>query len=249
MLEISVPAGTAEAWVSRPADGQERPGVLFFMDAIGLRPQIETMAERIAGWGYVVLAPNVFHRAGSVAELAPRGDLTEPGAREAFMAAAMTRVRALTTDLAVPDIAAYLQALRELPGVGPGPLGATGYCMGARLAMRAACLHPDEVAACGCFHGGGLVTDAEDSPHLGLGAARAEFVCAHADADRSMPPEAVDTLGEALTEAGLAHVNEVYAGSRARLHDGGHLGVRRGGRRAPLRRPAGPAGPDAGLSS
>ena len=56
------------------------PGVLFYIDAIGLRPQIEKMADRIASWGYVVLAPNVFYRDGSAAELAPKEDLREPGA-------------------------------------------------------------------------------------------------------------------------------------------------------------------------
>ena len=84
--------------------------------------------------------------------------------------------------------------------------------MGARLAVRTADLDP-EVAAVGGFHGGGLVTDAEDSPHRGLPTARAEFVFGHADNDRSMPPEAIVTLGEALRGAGLTASNEVYEGA------------------------------------
>ena len=70
-----------------------------------------------------------------------------------------------------------------------------GYCMGARLAVRAANLDRAVVAAAG-FHGGGLVTDDPDSPHRGLPDARAEFVFGHADQDRWMPPEAVAELGE-----------------------------------------------------
>ena len=203
--------GLAEAYVARPDDG-DHPGVLFLMDAIGLRPRIAEMCQRIADWGFVVLAPNAFHRAGHIADLAPTADLREPGEREAFFADAMPRVQALTSDLAEQDIAAYLQALRHLPGVADGPVGVTGYCMGARLAVRAANLDPG-VAAVGGFHGGGLVTDAEDSPHRGLGHARAEFVFGHADNDRSMPPEAVEALGRALAEAGLTASNEVYAGA------------------------------------
>ena len=91
-------------------------------------------------------------------------------------------------------------------------MGVTGYCMGARLAVRSANLDPDVVAV-GGFHGGGLVTDADDSPHRGLSRARAEFVFGHADNDRSMGPEAIETLGETLRSAGLTASNEVYEGA------------------------------------
>lgn len=216
LIELSTSVGPAEAYVARPpgddADRQQHPGVLLFMDAIGLRPRIADMADRIASWGYVVLAPNVFHREGTVAELAPRGDLRDPEQRAAFMGEAMRRVQAMTSEAAVPDIADYLVALRRLPGVPERPVGVTGYCMGARLAMRAAALD-DGVAAVGCFHGGGLATDAPDSPHLGLDQTRARFVFAHADNDRSMPPEAIAVLGRAIDHAGLEAVNEVYDGA------------------------------------
>lgn len=215
-IEIPMPdGGVAEAFVARPRleSGGEHPGVLFFMDAIGLRPRIEEMVQRIADWGYVVLAPNVFHRDGRIEDLAPTGDLTQPDERGAFFQHhAMPRVNALTADKAERDIPAYLQALRGLPGVDTGAVGVTGYCMGARLALRAAGLDP-EVAAVGGFHGGGLVTDDEDSPHTRLSRARAEFVFGHADHDRSMPAEAIVRLGEVLRDAGLTVSNEVYDGA------------------------------------
>jgi carboxymethylenebutenolidase len=213
-IEIPMPdGGVAEAYVARPlAESGERPGVLLFMDAIGLRPRIAEMMQRIADWGHVVLAPNVFHREGRVEELAPTTDLTRPGEREAFFGQAMPRVRRLTPELAERDIRVYLDNLRALPGVSMSAMGTVGYCMGARLAMRAGALDP-EVAAVGCFHGGGLATDDADSPHRGLTRARAEFVFGHADNDRSMPQHAVVTLGEALREAGLTATNEVYDGA------------------------------------
>ncbi|MGG5257659.1 dienelactone hydrolase family protein [Phycicoccus avicenniae] len=209
LVDVPVPGGSAEAHLSLPPAGHG-PGVLLVMDAIGLRPQIAAMCDRIASWGYTVLAPNVFHREGTVAELAPTGDLRTAEGREAFMGLAMPRVGRLTSDLSRPDVAAYLEALRGLHTVDDGPVGVTGYCMGVRIALRAAGDHPDDVAAVGGFHGGGLVTDEPDSPHRSLATARAELVLGHADHDRSMPPEAVAALDEAARDAGLTATNEVY---------------------------------------
>ena len=210
-ITLTLPDGDAEAYVAPAAGGRPAPGVLLVVDAIGLRPQIEQMADRIASWGYTVLAPNVFFREGAAAYLAPQTDLREPGAREAFMPSAMQRVRALTTDLLARDLPAYLAALRALPEVAGVRVGVTGYCMGARIAVRAAGLDP-AVVAVGGWHGGGLVTDAPDSPHLALATARAAFAFGHADSDGSMPPEAVEALGAALDAAGLEAVNEVFPG-------------------------------------
>jgi carboxymethylenebutenolidase len=197
-IEIPVPDGTTEAYLAGP-DDRSAPGVLFYADAYGLRPQIEQMMERIAGWGYTVVAPNVFHRDGTVAELADEREHV------------FDRVKGLTPDQVLADAAAYVAALRER--CADGGLGTTGYCMGARLAVRTGNAHPDDVVAVGGFHGGGLATDHDTSPHLGLGNARAEFVFGHADNDTSMPPEAVGRLGEALSATGLLFINDVYAGA------------------------------------
>ena len=183
------------------------------MDAFGLRPRIQEMAEEIASWGYVVMAPNVFYRDGSVAEVAPQGDLTTPAGREAFFTVAGPRIGHLTSELAVRDNDAYLATLRSLPEVTPGPVGVVGFCMGTRLAMRAAGHHPDDVAACAGFHGGGLITEAPDSPHLELATARAEFLFGNADNDGSMTVEDTANLGEALAAAGLTATNEIYEGA------------------------------------
>ncbi|MEO5320516.1 dienelactone hydrolase family protein [Arthrobacter sp. CC3] len=214
LIEIPAAEGVAEAVVARPSTGAGPfPGVLLYMDAFGLRPRIHDMAQRIADWGYIVLAPNVFYREGTAEELAPETDMTTPAGREAAGAAAFPRVGRLTTDKALPDIDAWVDALRKLDGVAPGPIGTVGYCMGARLAVRTATSHGEAVAACAGFHGGGLASEAPDSPHLGLGNARARFVFGHADHDRSMNPDAVGRLGQALSAAGLEAANEIYAGA------------------------------------
>ncbi len=204
-LDIATPDGTAEAYLTGSG-----PGVLLFIDAIGLRPQIEEMSDRIAGWGYTVLAPNTLYRSGTAAETSPTGDLREPGAREEFFEQVGPRITELTSARLAGDIPAYLEALRAHSD--GEPVGTVGYCMGARLAVRAANLDPAVVAVAG-FHGGGLVTDDADSPHVGLPSARAEFVFGHADNDRSMTPEVVERLGQALADAGLTATNEIYPGS------------------------------------
>jgi carboxymethylenebutenolidase len=204
-IEIDAADGTAEAYVAGAAGD---PGVLFYVDGIGLRPQIHDMVDRIASWGYVVLAPHVFYREGTAVELAPRRDLREPGAREEFFESLGSRIPDYTPDKSAPDADAWVRTLRERAA--DGPIGTTGYCMGARLAVRTAGQFPGLVAAVGGFHGGGLVTDAEDSPHRSIDASTADYVFGHADQDRGMTPEHVAALEESLQAAGRPHLNEIY---------------------------------------
>ncbi|MFV0533927.1 MAG: dienelactone hydrolase family protein [Cumulibacter sp.] len=215
LIEIPVGDATAEAYVARPDTTSDKalPGVLLFIDAIGLRPVIAQMADRMASWGYVVLAPNIFYRLGTAQETSPDRPLTEPGAREEFFKEMMPRVGGYTPNLSGPDTDAWLTALAHQPGVAAGKVGVTWYCMGARLATRAAGDHPDVVAAVGGFHGGGLVTDEPDSPHHSLSRARADFVYLHADADPSMPAAAIAALGDSLAAHGLRASNEVALGA------------------------------------
>ncbi len=211
-ITITTHDGEADAYFTRPQTG-EHPGVLLFMDAIGLRPQIEQMADRIAGWGYAVLAPNLFYRSGTATELAPADGLRTQEQRDAFFKGVRPRMAALTTERAMSDTAAYLDALGGLKGVADGPFGTTGYCMGGRLAFVAAATFPDRIAASGSFHAGGLVGDGDDSPHLLAGSVRAELVFGHADHDRSMPAKAIATLESALDEAGVTYDSQVYKGA------------------------------------
>lgn len=211
-ISITTPDGEADTYVTRPDEGTH-PGVLLLMDAIGLRPQIEQMADRIAGWGYAVMAPNLFYRAGSAQELAPTVDLREPGTREGFFKSIRPHMRQLTTERAMADVGAYLAALHGLPGVAEGPVGVTGYCMGGRLSFVTAATYPDQVAAAGAFHAGGLVGDGDDSPHLLADRVRAELVFGHADQDRSMPAGSIAILEATLDQAGVTYDSSVYSGA------------------------------------
>ena len=209
-----------EAYVARPDESTGSvplTGVLFFIDAFGLRPRIAEMAERIASWGYVVLVPNVFHRYGSVAETSPTGPLTTPEAREEFFRSLMPRLSDLFSpdqrDQLLGDLRGYVVALHHVEGVSQRPIGITGYCMGTRLGILTAGEAGEGVAAVGGFHGGSLVTDAPESPHLALARARAEFVFGHADNDRSNTPDDIAALERALDDAGLSYRSAVYEGA------------------------------------
>jgi len=208
MIDIRTPDGVADAYLARPDDGEPHPGVLLLMDAFGLRPQIERMSDRIAARGFVVLAPNLYYRAGRAPDL-ELPDLANAD-RQAMMAQLRPLMGALTPEVIVRDGGAYLDRLQELSR---GPVAITGYCMGVRNGWRIAAAHPDRVAALGGFHGGGLVTDAPDSPHLSAGSLSAELYLGSADQDPSMTPENVAELERALDEASVTYTSEVYEGA------------------------------------
>jgi carboxymethylenebutenolidase len=209
-IDIQTPDGTADAYLTRPESGDRHPGVLFLMDAYGLRPQIEQMADRIGERGYAVLAPNVFYRAGR-APVLPFPDMSKDDARSEFFGRVRPLMGQLTPEALAGDGAAYLD---ELAKVADGPVAITGYCMGARLGLRIAAAYPERVAALGGFHGGGFVTNEPDSPHRAAGALRAELYLGHADQDRSNSPEQIAALDRALDDAGVRHTTEVYEGAR-----------------------------------
>ena len=209
-VEVTTPDGVADAYLARP-DDQPRPGVLFIMDAFGLRPAIAEMADRIAADGYVVLAPNVLYRAGR-APVLPVPDMADPEQRTSFLEAVRSLMGQLTPERLAADSAAYLDYLGEVAS--PGPVAITGYCMGGRVGWRIAAAHPDRVAALAAFHPGGLVTDAPDSPHRSAADVKAELYFGFADQDPSMSADQIATLKRTLEESGARYRSEVYDGAR-----------------------------------
>ncbi len=208
IIDIKTPDGVADAYLTRPEDGERHPGVLLIMDAFGLRAQIERMADRIAAHGFTVLAPNVFYRGGR-APVFEMPDLATVD-RQELMATLGPLMGALTPEVIVSDGGAYLDALAEYSD---GPVAITGYCMGVRVGWRIAAAYPERVAALAGFHGGGLVTDDPESPHLSAASLSAELYLGHADQDASMTPEHVAELERALDEAGVSYVSELYEGA------------------------------------
>ncbi|MFF3906295.1 dienelactone hydrolase family protein [Streptomyces sp. NPDC001848] len=211
-VDITTEDGTADAYLVHPDDDSPHPAVLLYMDAFGLRPNLKKMADRLAGHDYTVLVPNVFYRHGR-APVVELPDFIDPSARPEIFQQIMPMMRALTPERVERDAGAYLRRLADCPRAADGPVGVTGYCMGARLALRTAGTHPKRVAAVAGFHGGQLATDKPDSPHLVADRITAEAYFGHADQDHSLPPEQIDRLEKALTDAGVRHRCEVYEGA------------------------------------
>lgn len=208
-LEVRTADGATRAWTYRGGEGS-RPGVLLYTDAYGVRPSMHEIAERLAGLGYVVLLPNVFYRAGDYPPFDKATVWSDPPERARLMAL----LQSLTPERVRSDARAYLDALAAQPGVRRDRLGATGYCMGGRLSFLTAALHPDDVRAAASFHGGGLVTDAPESPHRLAGRVKAALYLAVADEDRGCTPEMQGALAAALGAAHVRYALELYPGKR-----------------------------------
>lgn len=211
-VDVRTGDGAADAILARPEEDGPHPGVLMFMDAFGIRPRLEEMAARLAAEGYVVLVPNVFYRSGR-APLVDLTDLRDPDRRGHIFGQLQPMMAALTPDLAVRDVDAYLAYLSGHAGVSDGPFGTVGYCMGGGLALRTAAHFPDRIGAAASFHGGRLATDAPDSPHRLVDRITAEVYVGHADQDGSATPEQQQVLADALTSAGVRFAAELYEGA------------------------------------
>ena len=211
-IDIPTQDGVADAYLAHPDDAAPHPGVLFYMDAFGLRPRLMHMAERIASHGYTVLVPNVLYRHGR-APVIDLPDFIDLSQRLDVLERVGPLIQALTPDLVTRAASAYLDWLASSPLTTGRPVGVTGYCMGVRLALRTAGNHAERVAAVAGFHGGRLATDAPDSPHLLADRITAELYFGHADQDPSLPPEQIQRLQKALDAAGVRYHSEVYEGA------------------------------------
>jgi carboxymethylenebutenolidase len=208
-LEIPTAAGNAEGFLYRPDDDGDFPGVIHLTDIAGIRPAYHRMARRLAEQGFVVLLPNIFHRVSKL----PVFDF-EPKMGDERTMKRLGELRAgLDVPQAAADAGAYIDFLLAHKGVRPGPVGVVGYCFTGSMAVRAAAIRPEAIAAAASFHGGGLATDQPDSPHLLLPKITARLYFGHAVEDRSMPQAAIDKLDASLMARGGRYESEVYEGA------------------------------------
>jgi len=206
-VEIKTPDGTCDAHFVHPASGSA-PGVLVWPDIFGLRPAFRQMGKRLAESGYAVLTVNPFYRT----KKAPTATSTE--FNEATRASLMGLAGSLSEKTAFTDAKAFIDWLdKQGPVDKKRKIGTTGYCMGGPLVMRTAATVPGRVGAGGTFHGGGLVTDKPDSPHLLIPKMKAHFLIAVAENDDTKEPETKNVLAAAFGKAKLPAEIEVYKGS------------------------------------
>ncbi len=109
------------------------------------------------------------------------------------------------------DAKAYIDFLDAQKQVNKSKkIGTQGYCMGGALVVRTAATVPDRVGAGASFHGGGLVSDKPDSPHLLAPKIKAKMYFGIAHSDDVRQPDAKDKLKEAFIAAGNPAEIEVY---------------------------------------
>ena len=205
-VDVPTPDGVADSYFVHPASGVH-PGVLIWPDAFGLRPAKRQMARRLAESGYSVLVVNQYYRS----QRAPIADSTNFAELRDVL---MPLMGTLSPETHVTDARAFVSFLDAQPSVdGNRKMGTMGYCMGGPITMRTAAALPDRIGAGASFHGGGLVTDQPDSPHLLVPSMTAHYLFAIAENDDESEPEAKDVLREAFAEAGLPAEIEVYAGA------------------------------------
>ena len=204
-VNVTTPDGTADCYFVHPASGTA-PGVLVWPDIFGLRPAFRQMGKRLAESGYSVLVVNPFYRV----KKAPTA--------EAGAATPIESVRPLAQGLnettQTTDAKAFIAWLDAQPSVSKTrKIGTQGYCMGGPMAFRTAAAVPDRVGAVATFHGGGLVTDMPNSPHLEAAKSHAQFLIAIAANDDMRAPNDKVALKETFAKANLPAEIEVYAGA------------------------------------
>ncbi|MCB1644733.1 MAG: dienelactone hydrolase family protein [Pseudomonadales bacterium] len=206
---IATPDGQADCYFVRPAEGSH-PAVLIWPDILGLRPAFRLMGKRLAESGYAVLVVNPYYRLKPSPVVSEGASFRDPAVRETVLPLA----RSLSPETNVTDAKAFIAFLDKQPEVDTRKkIGTTGYCMGGPMVMRTAAAVASRVGAAATFHGGGLATDADNSPHLLIPQMKASFLIAIAENDDQKDPVAKQTLRTHFDEAGLPAEIEVYEGA------------------------------------
>ena len=202
---ISVPVGgqSMGAYVARPTEPGKYPGVLVFEEIFGVNHHIRSVADRVAGEGYVALAPDVFHRTAPGIELG----YDEEGLQKGI--ALMGKVKASEV---IADASAAIDALKARPDVGGRGIGAMGFCFGGHVTYLTACELP--IAAAASFYGGFIAVQApgNDGPPTidRTSKIRGRILCLFGDKDPYIPPDQVELIRNALARHHIRHEVVVY---------------------------------------
>ena len=208
-VEITTPDGVVDCYFVHPSEGKHA-GVLVWPDILGLRPAFMAMGKRLAESGYSVLVVNPFYRDAKAPVVEVGDTFGDPTVRERVM----PMRQKLTAEANFTDAEALVSFLDTQDAVDSSrKMGTTGYCMGGPIVMRTAAVSPDRIGAIASFHGGGLATDQDDSPHLLIPDTNAHVLHAIAENDDEEDPAAKVTLAAAYEAAGLPAEIEVYEGT------------------------------------
>ncbi len=208
-VAVTTPDGVADCYLMHPASGCH-PGVIIWPDIVGLRTAFRQMGRRLAESGYSVLVINPFYRSAR-APVAPEGATFRD---ESVRNTVLPLYRQLSAETHITDARAFVDFLDSQAVVDTNrKMGTAGYCMGGPMTMRAAWARSDRIGAGASFHGGGLVTEQPDSPHLLVKEMDAHFLFAIAENDDKADPQAKEVLRATFAAAELPAEIEVYEGA------------------------------------
>jgi carboxymethylenebutenolidase len=203
---VETPDGMADCYFVRPAEGAHA-AVIVWPDIMGIRSSFRMMGKRLAESGYATLVVNPYYRTAKGPVIEDGESFGTPAVRERLM----PHARSLSPETCVSDGRAFVSYLDAQPSVDTNrKIGTTGYCMTGSYTMRLAAAMPDRIGAGGSFHGGGLASDSESSPHLLAPKMKAGFLIAIAANDDEKDPNAKVLLREAFDDAGVSAEIEVY---------------------------------------
>lgn len=201
IVALSAPDGQMPAHLCRPTSGGPYPGVVVIQEAFGLNGHIKDVTERIAGEGYVTMAPDLFYRFGS--PVVPYEDLPK----------AISYIQKLEDGKVMTEVGAVIAHLRTLKDVRGDRIGITGFCMGGRVTFLAACPHAAEIKAAVSFYGGGIAADAPNAPLNFADKIRCPILCLFGETDPLIPLEQTKRVDETLKRLGKNYEVNVYKGA------------------------------------
>jgi len=208
-VEVTTPDGTADCYFTHPTAGSH-PGILMWPDIFGLRTAFRTMARRLAESGYSVLVVNPYYRSERAPVVPEGASFQDENIRNKLFPMA----RAFTAATNMSDAKAFTAWLDAQPSVDKNrKMGTMGYCMGGPFVMRTVAAVPARMGAGATFHGGNMVTDAEDSPHLTIPKTTAHMLHAIAANDDERTPDVKNVLRSAYDKAGIPAEIKVYEGT------------------------------------
>lgn len=203
---VATPDGRCPVTLHTPNGSGPWSGVVMYPDAGGVRPTFDDMADTLAGFGYAVLLPDVYYRHGDWQPFSMATAFSDPKERTRLFG----MIGSLTQDMITADAGAFLDFLANRPEVLGDRFGVCGYCMGGRISVIVAGREHERVAAAGSIHGGGLVTDGPNSPHLLADRMTGTVYVGAAENDASFTADHAEILDKALEAAGVAHTIETY---------------------------------------
>lgn len=187
-------------YIARPDGPQERrPGLLLIQEIFGVNEHIQDVANRLAAAGYVVVAPDIFHRSGHWQMYGyDQFDVVRP------------IVSTLTEELVMSDLEAALDFLAAQSDVDPSRLGVTGYCFGGRMSFLTAARLAGRVKASAIYYGGGIGGGQTSegwpvSPLDRAGQIKSPVIAFFGALDKHIPREHVERIDAALEAAGVDH--------------------------------------------